>query len=157
DPTNPNDPNPQTRSGINTICSDANLTVVNFNTDSGGDWTFASETSFAYTGVTVSGAAGVFAAALDDATDGVSAFVLSMPFIGGSPNTVTGQGDAILQRFQANGPGEGLTVAARQSPRTITSHDGFAAGVSAIADANVGGGGTRDAAGMRNSLLRIVS
>jgi thrombospondin type 3 repeat protein len=155
DPTNPNDPNPQARGGITAICSDQALTVVNFNIDANADWTVASQTSFAYTAVTVS-AAGTFAAALDDSQSGVSALVVSMPLISPNPATVTGQADAILNRFAANGAAEQLAISARQSPRTITSHDGFPAGVSAIADANVTAG-TRDAAALRNSLLRVVT
>ena len=132
DPTDPNDPPPNTGGGINLICADNNLKVVDFNVGGPDAWTLSTEQTFAYTPITVNAAgSGVEVGALDDATNGVTGFVLRMPLFTGAATSVA-QSGALDARLTA--AGSGFTFGARFSPRQIVSHDGFETAVSAVFD-----------------------
>lgn len=140
--------------GINDICSDSNLKVVDFDRQT-TSWTLATEQSTAYQAITVSSAgSGVSVAALDDSTNAVAGFVLEMPLLSGAANLAT-QVAAVESRVTAGVTAEGLTYTARTSPRNITSHDGFPSAVSGIVDLAVGA--NRNAAAIRNAMIRLVT
>ena len=152
DPTDGTDPGSTT--GIADICSDANLKVVDFDTST-GRWTLANERSTAYAPITVASAgSGVDVAALDDATNAVAGFVLEQPLLSG-PATLSAQLSALEARIDAGTSAAGLTYAARSSPRSITSHDGFPTAVSGFVDVNASA--DRNASAIRNRLLGLVT
>src|SRR5687768_56126 len=128
DPTNPADPPADTGNGINLICAENNLKVVDFHVGGPSAWTLSTEQSFVYTPITVNASgSGVEVGAIDDATNAIAGFVLRMPLFTGAATSVA-QSSALDARLTS--PGSGLTLAARISPRNIISHDGFETAVS---------------------------
>jgi hypothetical protein len=161
DPTNPNDPAANTGTGINLICADNNLRVVDFHVggaSAGGQpaWTLATEQSFAYLPIAVNApGSGIEVAVIDDTTNNVAGFVLRMPLLTG-PATSDGQRAALDARISAAAAGEQLSLIARISPRNITSHDGFETAVSAIFDTTVSGA-QANTSSVRNRFLRMIT
>lgn len=154
DPTNPADPGMNVGTGINLVCSDANLKVVDFNVQS--TWTLSDEQSMTYLPITVSAAAvGVDVAALDDTTSPVSGFVVRMPLLA-APLSAAGQTTGLNARISSGAAGESLSAVVRSSPRNVISHDGYETAVSGIIDLTVTAG-TREAAEVRNSMLRLAT
>jgi hypothetical protein len=156
DPTNPGDPGMNVGNGITLVCGDANLKVVDFNIQP-QRWTLSDEQSMTYLPITVSAAAvDVDVAALDDTTSPVSGFVTRMPLIAGQPMTAAGQNTALNARFSSGAAAENLAVTVRTSARNVTAHDGYETAVSGVIDVNVTSG-TREAAEVRNALLRLAT
>ncbi len=153
-PLDPASPSPDIRSGVTSICADANLKMVDFDQDAAGDWTIANEISTAYTAVTAA-QMGVNVAALDDATQQFAGFVLSMPALPGALDA-NGQLNAMLMRINGSAGAQQLNVVQRSAPRQITSHDGFPAAVSGIYEVTAVAN-PRNAAVLRNSMLYIMS
>ncbi|MCC7385646.1 MAG: hypothetical protein IT384_27605 [Deltaproteobacteria bacterium] len=153
-PLDPMSPNPDVRSGVAAVCLEGALKVVDFDTNAGGNWTLADEQSATYTAVAVTSTR-TFVAALDDSANAYSGFIVTMPMMAG-PTTAAGQAAALAARFAASAAGETVALAAQQSPRNITTHDGFQAAVSAVTNVNVTTG-TRNASALRNSLLRMTT
>lgn len=154
DPLDGTDPGAGTVTGINDVCSDANLKSVDFDV-AAGSWTVANETSTAYAFIPVASAgSGVEVAALDDATNRVSGFVVAMPLLSG-PANLAAQVSALESRIQAGVSAEGLTYTSRASPRNITSHDGLPTAVSGLVE--LASTSDRNAAVLRNAMLRLVS
>jgi hypothetical protein len=152
-PLDPNDPSPETRTGIAQVCLDGALKPIDFDVNQAGNWTIANETSTAYAAVTV-GQAGVFAGALDDASQRFAGFVVAMPALPGGALDAAGQAAALAARLAANGPGQGVGVAQRTSPRNTTSHDGFPTAVSAVYEISAN---NRNTAEVRNALLAATT
>ncbi len=159
DPTNPNDPDPNTGGGINLICSTNNLKVVSFDVGGqtpGGTWTLATEQSAVYLPITVTSAgSNVDVGALDDPTNNLAGFVLRMPLLTG-PATADGQRAALDARLNAGAAAQSLGLAARISPRTIVSHDGFETAVSAIFNVTVTAAAANPSV-VRNRLVAMVT
>jgi hypothetical protein len=154
-PLDPNSPNADQRSGVAAVCLDGVLKVVDFDQNGRGDWTVANEQSSTYTAVTVN-AADVFAAILDDNTSRWSAFVTTMPLLGGAAANATGQVTALNARLSAAAAGLNLAITPRQSARVITTHDNLNAAVSGVLDVNVTGG-LANSSQLRNLLLRAAT
>jgi hypothetical protein len=151
-PTDPNDPPADTGGGINLICADNNLKVVDFHV--GSTWTLSTEQSFVYTPITVNAAgSGVELAAFDDTTNAIAGFVLRMPLFSGAATSVA-QSSAMDGRLTA--AGTGLTFGARISPRHVTSHDGFETAVSALFNLDLNAGAINIAA-MRNRVVALIT
>jgi hypothetical protein len=155
DPTNPNDPPPGTGGGINLICDDSNLKVVDFNIG-GTTWTLATEQSIAYLPITVtSPGSNVEAAALDDTMNQVAGFILRMPLLSGAASSAA-QSSALDARWLAAGAGENVSLVGRISARNIVSHDGFETAVSGVFDATLTSGAA-NASVLRNRLIRMTT
>jgi hypothetical protein len=155
DPTDRTSPPALIAEGMRAVCSDANLAPTSFDIGAPGAWTVAHAPSLSYAPVAVSNAS-VHAAALDSNATGLSAFVLEMPPIGGAALTARDQHAALATRFVSGAAGLGLSITLRQSPRSITSHDGFEALVSGVWDVTVMQGAI-DASSVRASLLALSS
>lgn len=154
-PLDPNSPDPNINTGVNAVCSDMNLRVVDFDLGGGDRWTLSNEQTTTYLPITVSAAGvGVEVAALDDTVLPVAGFIARMPVIAGSPATAGGQTNGFNARLGAGAAAEALAIVARNSPRNVTSHDGFETAVSGVTDLTITAG-TRSAAEVRNSLLRL--
>jgi len=153
-PLDPMSPGPDIRSGVASICADANLKMVDFDQNVPGDWTLANEISTAYTAVTVA-QADVFAAAVDDSTQQFAGFVLAMPPLAGALDA-NGQLNALLMRINGGSAAQQLNVVQRSAPRQVTSHDGFSAAVSGVYEVNLTAN-PRNASTLRNSLLSVMS
>ena len=153
DPNDPNVPGAGAGEGVNAVCSDENLRVVDFGVTS--TWTLANETTTNYTPITVSApGSNVSLAALDDSTTQLTGFVLEMPLLGAA-GTISAQVSALEARIQAGVGAENLSYVARSSPRVITSHDGYSTAVSGLAD--VTANAAQAAAVLRNALVRLVT
>jgi len=123
-PRNANDPGPQGTSGINAICSPANLQAIQFNNGVAGNWEMALLPSYTYTPLTVAGGTD-FAAAFNDSALGVSGFVANIapPVAGTNPTT---QAQALIGRLTAGAATLGATsVTLVNNGRQIVSADGF--------------------------------
>ncbi len=155
DPNDSNDPNPDVSSGITAICSDRNLKQVDFDVGTTGDWTLSSERSFTYVAVPVT-TANHSAAAVDDLANGVAGFIVEMPPINARPNTLAEQIAGLGARLNAGATAENASFVVRQSPRNITSHDGFETAVSGLIDITLNTG-PRNASGARAAMLRSVT
>lgn len=154
DPLDPNDPGAGTTPGINAICSTNNLRQVSF--DLGTAWTLASELTAAYAPVTVNVmGSGIEVGALDDTAAAISGAVLRMPLLAGAAN-INAQSMGLASRIQAAAAGENLNYAQRVSGRIITAHDGYDTLVSEVIDLTVTTG-TRNAAQVRNALVRMIT
>ncbi len=157
DPTDGTDPPADRVNGILAICADNNLKVIDFDDGGPGTWTLAHETSFAYAGVPVLAAsASVAVAALDDPSNDIAGFVLTMPVLGGAGLNAAEQVAALEARVDAGTASENLSRVIRVSGRSIQSHDGYETVVSSIYDLDVTSG-TRRPEAVREALVRLVS
>ncbi len=156
DPLNPNDPPMNQGPGLNAVCSDANLRVVDFDIG-GSSWTLANEQTTTYTPVTVNSAgSGVEVAAFDNSISGLSGFVMRMPLLGGAAANSAAQNAALGARASGGAAGTNLTYSLRLSGRNLTSHDGFETAVSNVYDIDLNNG-ANNAANLRNRLVALVS
>jgi hypothetical protein len=95
------------------------LQPVTLHDDAAADWRVALLPAYTYTAVTVA-AAGVRAAAFDDAASGVHGFVVRLPAPGGTADPPT-ESAAVAARAGMGG----ASVAVRNPGRNTTSFDGF--------------------------------
>ena len=152
-PLDPNSPDTMTGSGIQQICSNANLQPINFNDGGMADWTVAVPPAVMYQQLTVNGT-DVFAASLDNAATGLAGIVVQMPLIGGAGATSAAQDTAFSQRLGSAAMNHGLNLTVRQSARNIQSHDGFETAASAVYGVS---GPSENPASVRNKLVQMIT
>lgn len=155
DPLNPGSPSGAEASALVAICSTQNLQPIDLDRGNPGRWTLANDPALAYGAVSTTQPA-VRVGALDDGARQIAGFVVEMPFIGGAGNTAVGQNGVLTARLSSAAAGEGITLNNRQSPRFITTHDGFEAAVSGLVEIGVVGQPINPAR-VRNALLRAAT
>ncbi|MBK8014932.1 MAG: hypothetical protein IPK13_26745 [Deltaproteobacteria bacterium] len=137
DPTNPAEPGAGSplAAAHAAVCADDALKTVRFQRQS--SWTWVTEGSgYDYRALSAtSPGLQVTAATLTSVDDEVAAFIVRMPPIAGLAVTPEAQANGVTTRIQTRGRDRGLDAfSIRTTPRVITSHDGFRAAVSGIAD-----------------------
>ncbi len=155
DPLNPGSPSGAEASALVAICSTQNLQPIDLDRGNPGEWTLANDPSLSYAGIPTTQPA-VRVGALDDGTRQIAGFVVQMPFIGGAANTAVGQSGVLAARLSSAAAGESVTINSRQSPRFITTHDGFEAAVSGLLEIGVVGQPINPAR-VRNAILRAAT